>query len=127
MSLPVSSVDSLFSWGVYIISGAALLLALSPFLTSAVNASRQGADWRNVDGVRSVLDALQPGEKTTFSFGGSGQSDPIKLGAHQISCSYGGGSVIMEARMLLQNTDLLPLVQYTAFISGDRVVVTQVG
>jgi hypothetical protein len=96
----------------------AMTLVLSPALTSAAKDSRQGADWRILDGVRSVLDSLRPGFTAFLIFGAPGTSDSIHLGGHRISISYGGGSILQGSKWTLVNATLLPGVAYRVWLAG---------
>ncbi len=124
--MPASSIGALNSWGLYLIASAALLLVLSPLLFGTAGAAREGADWRNADGVRAVLDNLRPGTAVRFSYGMSG-TDAIHLRGGLISCDYGGGTVSLRSRWALPDVTLLPAVEYTARVNGGRVEVTQTG
>jgi hypothetical protein len=121
--MPASSIGSIDSWGVYLAAAGALLLVLSPSLTSAATDSREGVDYRTLDGVRAILNALGPGEVTRFSFGSDPAGDPIRLLGEQLSCSYGRGTIIMSSALQLPTITLYPLVSYLAYINGSHVTV----
>jgi hypothetical protein len=103
----------------------AMILVLSPALTSAVKDSRQGADWRVLDGVRSVLDSLRPGFMAFLTFGVSGSSDSMQMGGHRISISYGSGSILQGSKWNLANATLLPGVAYQVWLAGGTVQVAK--
>lgn len=109
------------------LSAVALLLFLSPALASASRDAREGADLRNVDGVRAVLSALQPGVTVRFSFGDSAPGDPISTHGHELSSYYGSGSLVASTPAELSNETLRPAVPYMAYISQGVVVVVQAG
>jgi len=115
------------SWGVYIVASLALVLVLAPLLTGTVRGSREGADWREADGVRAVLDGLRPGVSLNFSFGDALTSDKIQLHGKVISCNYGEGTISLSSKWSLPDFTLLPTVRYVAFLSGTQVRVSQAG
>lgn len=106
------------------LAALALLLFFSPALVSASRDSREGVDLRNIDGVRAVLSSLRPGVVARFSFGTSA-NDPITVRGHEITCSYGAGSVEVYSSAAADAT-LLPSVTYLAYISGGAVVIRSV-
>lgn len=122
--MPASSVSALTSWGVYLAASLALLALLSPALASAVHVSREGADLREVEGVRAVLSSLAPGMTVTFSFGSVPGADPVTLAGRSITCSYGPGRVSAASRWTLPTITLLPGVRYSARLGGGTVKVT---
>jgi hypothetical protein len=103
----------------------AMILVLSPALTSAAKDSREGADWRILDGVRSVLDSLRPGFMAFLTFGVSGSSDSIHIGGHQISISYGSGSILLGSKWILANATLLPGVAYRVWLANGMAQVAK--
>lgn len=105
------------------VAALALLLLLSPALSTTLKDTREGVDLRNVDGVRAVLSSLQPGVSAAFSFGASASSDPITIRGDDISSSYGSGVVQALCRCALPDETLFPLVTYNAHIAGGSVVV----
>jgi hypothetical protein len=125
--LPVASTGALNSWGLYLIASAALVLMLGPPLTGVARDSREGADWRSVDGVRQVLDGLRPGIALDFSYGSSPTADSIHLAGSFVSCDYGSGTISLPSRWTLPSTTLLPTVHYTASLTGEEVQVAQLG
>ena len=113
------------SWGVYLASAFALVLIMSPQLSRLTSESRESSDFRNLDGVRAVLDELQHGERAVVSFGSWIGGDPIRLRVTQISCDYGSGVVSMDVRWQLPDATLYPGVNYVIELSGSTVGVTQ--
>jgi hypothetical protein len=103
----------------------AIILVLSPALTSAVKDSREGADWRTLDGVRSVIDSLHPGFTAFLTFGVSGSSDSIQMDGHQISISYGSGSILQGSSWALANATLLPGTSYRVWLANGMVQVAK--
>lgn len=125
--MPTSTLGALNAWGVYLVASLALIGLLSPALAGTASRAREGADYREVDGVRAVLDGLRPGLAVSFSFGASTDVDPILLGGHTISSSYGGGNISAPSRWLLPGTELFPTVHYLLALEGNRVKVTPLG
>jgi hypothetical protein len=125
--MPSSSVSSLNSWGVYLLSAVALLLLLSPELTGAVGDSRESADWRNLDGVRAVVDSLHPGLVVNLTYGGGSTSDLVELRGAWLSCSYGNGTLAFPSRWPLPNVTLTAGAMYLVRLSAGRVQVAQTG
>lgn len=125
--MPASSVSSLTSWGLYLLATVALLAIVSPMLSGSVQSARVGADSRNLDGVRAVLDGLRPGMSMTFSFGEGTGSDPIRLEGHQISCTSAVLKMIVPSRWGLPNMILLPSVAYHVQLEGVYVKVVGPG
>jgi hypothetical protein len=125
--VPASSVSALNSWGTYMVAAVALLLMLSPALAGATRDSREGADLRNLDGVREVLSTLQPGVSLLFSFGAWPGSDPLSISGYTLSCSYGGGTIELTSARLLPDITLYPGVQYLAYLGAGEVTVVQAG
>lgn len=115
------------AWGVYMVAALALLLVLSPALTSATRDAREGADLRYLEGVRAVLDSLRPGVTASFSFGASPAGDPVLAGGHTLASSYGSGVVEVRSEASLPNMTLRPATLYVAGVSGGRIVVVQGG
>jgi hypothetical protein len=101
-----------------------LVLLLTPELTGVARASRDSADWRNVDGVRAAIDSLRPGVTALFAFGEGGAADDIRLSGHQISCSDGNGTISMPVTWALPNDTLSPSLQYRLSLA-DGVLVVQ--
>jgi hypothetical protein len=104
-----------------------MVLFMTPQLTSLTRDSREASDWRNVDGVRSVVDALNPGIQVTLTFGSGPGEDPIRLGGHTLSCSYGTGTVTLPSKWALFPTVLLPLHHYHLWLGEGEIQVTEVG
>ncbi len=125
--MPASSVSSLTSWGLYLLATVALLAILSPLLSGSFQSARAGADSRNLDGVRAVLDGLRPGMTMTFSFGEATGSDPIRVEGHLISCTSALGKVTLPSRWGLPSMTLLPSVPYTVQLDGGSVKVVGPG
>jgi hypothetical protein len=125
--MPASSVSSLTSWGLYLLATVALLAILSPMLSGSFQSARVGADSRNLDGVRSVLDGLRPGMRITFSFGEATGSDPIRIEGHLISCTSAAGKMTVPSRWGLPSMIVLPSVAYTAQLEGGSVKVVGPG
>ena len=121
--MPASSVSSLTSWGLYLLAMVALLAIVSPMLSGSVQSARVGADSRNLDGVRAVLDGLRPGMKLTFSFGEASGSDPIRIEGHLISCTSAAGKMAVPSRWGLPSMVLLPSVAYSVELEGVLVKV----
>ncbi|MDE1852709.1 MAG: hypothetical protein KGI38_03055 [Thaumarchaeota archaeon] len=125
--MPASSTGALNSWGLYLIAAAALLLVLVPVLTSTAMSSREGADWRNVDGLRAVIDSLRPGVTVEYHYGASASGDPIHLGGRSVSCSYGGGTVSLRTRWPLPDVTISPTAAYDLRLVGGTAEVVQIG
>ena len=106
--MPASSLGSLNSWWVYLLASAALVLLFTPQLAGVATDSRAVADWRNLDGVRAVIDSLRPGLTLQFSFGAGGFSDSIRLGGHTVSSFDGNGTISMAVVWALPNVTLVP-------------------
>ncbi len=125
--MPASSVSSLTSWGLYLLATVALLAIVSPMLSGSFQSARVGADSRNLDGVRAVLDGLQPGMRVTFSFGEATGSDPIRIEGHLISCTSAVGKMTVPSRWGLPNMILFPSVAYSVQLEGMLVKVVGPG
>jgi hypothetical protein len=125
--MPASSMSSLTSWGAYLIASAALVLALNPMLSGTAAGSRSAADWRNLDGVRSVLDALRPGVTATISYGIQTSGDPVHLSGHLITCSDGQHLLALQTRWALPTVTLAPSVEYFVWLDGTTVEVISAG
>ncbi len=121
--MPASSVGSLTSWGLYLLATVALLAILSPMLSASFQSARVGADSRNLDGVRAVLDGLRPGMSITFSFGEATGSDQIRIEGHLISCTSAAGTMTMPSKWGLPSMILLPSVEYAVQLDGGSVKV----
>jgi hypothetical protein len=115
------------SWGTYLVASSVIVLIVSPLLSGAARASREGADWRETDGLRAVLDGLRPGLTVDFSYGTSPSGDRIHLGGVRISCNYGSGAISLPSRWILPDMTLSPAVGYVASIRDGQVVVFQIG
>ncbi len=123
--MPATSASALNSWGLYLISAAALVLVLTPHLIGLLGDSRESSDYRAVDGVRAAIDGLHPGVKAEISLGTAGRGDPIVLGGNLVSCDYGGGLVSASSRWPLPNFTLRAAVHYLVWLSQGRVEVAQ--
>ena len=119
--MPASSIGSLNSWGLYIFAAAALVLILAPQLSSVTTYSRVGADWREVDGIRAVVDSLSPGVTLQLSYGVAGLSDAVNLSGHLVTCSYGNGSIMARVVWPLPAMTLAPSVHYSLSIVRGAV------
>jgi len=125
--MPVSSTSSLNSWGVYIISAVALVLVLTPQLTALGRASRESADWRYLDGVRMMIDSLGPGIVVNLTSPSGLAPDPVSLDGHQLSTSYGDGTLVFNTKWALPSVTISPSSQYRLTLSRGDVVVSQIG
>ena len=114
----------LTSWGVYLIASASLVLLLSPQLSQVTVDARASADWRNLDGARSAMDAIRPGVTLPFSYGDAKVSDPLRLLGHEVYCSDGRGTLNASVRWALPDYTLVPGVRYVLSLSQGAVVVT---
>jgi hypothetical protein len=121
--MPASSFSAINSWGVYLFAAFAIVALFVPTLSATSQYSREGADWRSVDGVRAVLDGLRPGVEVSLTFGTSSAADPLHLYGHKIECSYGRGNLSEQSLWLLPDVTLAPTVQYELRLSGDEVQV----
>ena len=110
----------------YLVAAAALLLVLTPAISVAARASREGADWRYADGVKTVLDSLSPGVKIAFSYGSSPSADELVLGGCSVSVNDGQGLLTFRTDYLVPSMTLVPTVSYLAQLIGGRVEVTSV-
>jgi hypothetical protein len=115
------------SWGLYLVASVALVLVVAPQLTGLAGDSREGADWRNVDGMRKVVDALGQGDTVNLTFTGAFAADPIVLTGFHIACDYGNGTLVLPSRWALPNTTLLPGHHYRVWLNGGEVQVTETG
>jgi hypothetical protein len=123
--MPASSIASLNSWGLYIFASVALVLLFTPQLGGVAKDAREGADWRNVDGVRAVIGSLRPGIAILFAYGPSDAPDDIHIGGHLVSCSDGNGTISMLVKWVLPDVTLLPSVQYRLALVLGAVTVKQ--
>ena len=123
--MPATSVTGLNSWGLYIFASVALVLLLAPQLEGVAGDAREGADWRNVDGVRAVIDSLRPGLTLLFAYGQSGAPDAVRLGGHLVSCSDGNRTISMAVSWALPNITLSPSSQYRLSLASGMVTVSQ--
>ena len=123
--MPASSISGLNSWVLYISGWTALVLLLTPQLAGGAKDARASADWRNVDGVRAVVDSLRPGLAVLLISVSSGSPDEVRLGGHLVSCPDGNGTVTMTVTWALPNITLAPSVLYRLTLASGVVVVTQ--
>lgn len=113
------------SWGLYIFASVALVLLFTPQLDGVARDARESADWRNVDGVRAVIDSLRPGVAVLFTYGGSFAPDDVRLGGHLVSCPDGNGTISMPVTWPLPNVTLSPSVRYRLALVLGVVRVTR--
>jgi hypothetical protein len=125
--MPASSLGALNSWGVYLIASVALVGALTPQLMGVVGDSKEGADWRNADGIHVALDALRPGIVLTLSYGTWSTDDIVHLGGRDVSITYGNGMITFPTVWNLPNVTLTPSMSYCVWLAGTDVQVTQAG
>ena len=123
--MPASSISGLNSWGLYIFASVALVLLFAPQLVGVARVARESADWRNVDGVRAVIDSLSPGVTVLMAYGSPDTLDDIRLGGHLVSCSDGNGTISMPVDWELPNVTLLPSAQYRLVLVLGVVTVSQ--
>ena len=123
--MPASSIAGLNSWGIYIFASVALVLCLTPQLGGVAKDARESADWRNVDGVRVVIDSLRSGITVLMAYGSSDTMDDVRLGGHFVSCSDGNGTVSMSVEWVLPNMTLFPAIQYRLTLALGIVTVNQ--
>jgi hypothetical protein len=119
--MPATSISSLTSWGLYLLASTALLVIAAPMVAGSAQAARIGADSRNLDGVKTVLDNLSPGMTATFVFVGSPGSDPIRIEGHSISCTSASGKMTVLSKWELPNMDLQQSVVYSVQLEGNSV------
>jgi hypothetical protein len=124
--LPVSSISGLNSWGLYIFASVALVLLFTPQLVGVTKDARDSADWRNIDGVRAVIDSLRPGITLLLAYGPSVSPDEVRLGGHLVSCPDGNGTISMPVRWALPNVTLSPSARYRLSLVLDVVTVNQI-
>lgn len=124
--MPASSVSGLNSWGVYLFASVALVLVLTPQLAGAAQASRRTSDWRNLDGIRALVDSLRPGEAALFSYGIPGASDAVRLGGREAWCVDGAVTIAEPTLWPLPNFTLAPGTLYRLGVSRGEVTVEQV-
>lgn len=110
----------------YLIAAAVLLLIFTPEISAAALASREGADWRYADGVRAVLDSLNPGVKITFSYASSPSADELVLAGDSVSVNDGQGVLTFRTAYPVPGMTLMPTLSYVAQLIGGRVEVTEV-
>jgi len=125
--MPTSTLVSMNSWGLYLVTSVALVLVIAPQLGSLARDSREGADWRNVDGIRSVVDSLGPGVLVNLTYGSASADDPVILSGFSFSCNYGNGTIVLPSRWSLPNVTLLPAHHYRLWLSGKEVQVIEAG
>jgi hypothetical protein len=94
---------------------------VAPMVADSSQAARIGADSRNLDGVKTVLDNLSPGMTATLVFEGSTGSDPIRIEGHSISCTSGSGKMMVFSKWELPSMDLQPSVVYSIQLEGNSV------
>ena len=123
--MPATSVSGLTSWGLYIFASVALVLLLSPDLQGVAKDAREGADWRNVDGIGAIINSLRPGVTLLFAYGQSGAPDAVRLGGHLVSCSDGNRTISMPVLWALPNVTLYPSSQYRFSLASGMVTVKQ--
>jgi hypothetical protein len=114
------------SWGVYLIASASLILLLAPTIYKTSNNARIASDWREVDGVRTVIDSLRPGLSVQVKLW-MNSTDAIRLQGYQISCNDGSGILTGRSAWLLPDYTLVHGTRYLLTLDGSRVEVTQVG
>jgi hypothetical protein len=124
--MPEASISELHSWGFYLLASLVLVLVLAPQLTDLSKASRRASDWRNLDGVRAVLESLRPGVRTELSYGVPGVSDAIRLSGHSVSCDDGGSRISFSVGWRLPDIVLFPGVRYQFSLALGAVRVSQV-
>lgn len=100
------------------------MLLFTPALGRVVTDSREGADLRNLDGLRAVIDALRPGMVAHFSYGVAGVADSIRLGGRTVACSYGNGTLSEGVTWPLPDATLLPSTSYSLSLVQGAVRVT---
>ena len=125
--MPASSTSALNAWGVYLVASVALVGLLAPALTGLAADSREASDLRVADGIRSVINSLQPGTSIELSYGTWSTSDHFQLDGKQISVGYGRGTIILPVKWGLPNVTLVPDVLYHAWLVGNEVEVAAVG
>ena len=125
--MPASSFGAINSWAVYLFAAAALVLLFTPQLVGVARTSRAAADWRDLDGVRAIVDSLRPGIQVRFSFGVARFSDDIALEGHTVSCFVGNGTISMKVLLALPNATLGPAVRYSLSLVGGVVRVGRDG
>ena len=107
-------------------AAAALLLVLTPAVSAAAAASREGADWRYADGVKAVFNSLAPGVSVRFSYGSSSSADEILLAGDSVRIYDGRGFIAFGTDHPLPAMSLQPTVSYTARLVGGEVEVSRV-
>lgn len=125
--MPASSVSGMNSWGLYLISAVALVLMLTPQLTALAADSRESSDWRYMDGIREVLNSIQPGVSLNLSLVSPMAQDEIRLSGHRLSCDYGSGTLTMVTDLPLSDAILSPNSRYVLWLSGGTIMVKQIG
>jgi hypothetical protein len=125
--LPASSVSGMNSWGLYLISAVALVLMLTPQLTALASDSRESSDWRYMDGIREVVNSIQPGVSLNLSLVSPMAPDEIRLSGHHLSCDYGRGTLNMVTDWSLSDAIISPNSRYVLWLSGGTVMVTRIG
>lgn len=122
--MPASSITSLNSWGLYIFASVALVLLFIPQLGGVASDARESADWRNLDGVRAVIDSLRPGVTVLMTYGSPDTLDDVHLGGHLVSCSDGNGTISMPVTWALPNATLSPSEPYRLALAFGTVTVS---
>jgi hypothetical protein len=115
------------AWSVYLIASAALVAVLIPPLAGTLQDSREGSDYRVVEGISSLLNSMQPGTTVTFSIAPWSTRDSARLGGHEVTISDGNGTLAMPSRWTLPNVTVSPGVGYQAWLTGGYVSVSAVG
>ena len=115
------------SWGLYLISAVALVLMLTPQLTALAADSRESSDWRYMDGIREVVNSIQPGVSLNLSLVSPTAPDEIRLSGHHLSCDYGSGTLTMVTDRPLSDVILLPNSHYVLWLGSGTVMVRQIG
>ena len=114
------------SWGVYLLASASLILLFAPTLYKVSNNVRIASDWREVDGVTRVINALRPGMSVQLRLS-MNSTDSVRMQGYVVSCDDGSGTLTGRSIWLLPSYTLAHGFSYDLKLDGSRVEVTQTG
>lgn len=121
--MPATSLETILSWGVYILAGGAALAILVPVALGIQRDSAISADRTQLEGLRSVLESLGPGMTVTFILPSGLQSGDVVLDGHSIVYVGTGGNVTLVSDCSFENTELSGPAAYVARADDGTVEV----